>query len=198
MNVMRTLILSLGLAVLIILGIVFVMLPVGWKFLPLVFMVPVLAVLMVQFNAVPEADRNPGEESTIGTAQDVPVEGVEGEGRSPEVLRRANRVFGPIIAGMIIDLVDFATFGPVGLVLGLPVGGLAGYWMGKALGFGRRGSVWCAVSAGVYCTIPGTEMIPLATIVGACARFREYPKRRRGKSAGRQAKRSAFCAPGSG
>ena len=91
----------------------------------------------------------------------------------PQTLQRLNRAFGPIAAGVIIDLVDFATFGPIGLVLGLPVGGLAGYWMGQCLGLERKACLWCALAAGIYCTIPFTELIPLATIVGAYARFRE-------------------------
>ena len=88
-------------------------------------------------------------------------------------LRRLNRAFGPIAAGVIIDLVDLATFGPIGLVLGLPVGGLAGYWMGTCLGLDRKARLLCALAAGIYCTIPFTELIPLATLVGAYARFRE-------------------------
>lgn len=88
-------------------------------------------------------------------------------------LRRLNRAFGPIAAGVIIDLVDLATFGPIGLVLGLPIGGLAGYWMGTCLGLDRKACLLCALAAGIYCTIPFTELIPLATLVGAYARFRE-------------------------
>jgi len=87
--------------------------------------------------------------------------------------RRLNRAFGPIVAGMLIDFVDLATFGPIGYVLGLPVGGLAGYWMGRCLGLERKASLFCALAAGFYCTIPYTEAIPLATLVGAYARFRE-------------------------
>ena len=86
---------------------------------------------------------------------------------------RLNRAFGPVVAGLVIDFVDFATFGPIGLYLGLPIGGFAGYWMGRALGLDRKPSLLCALLAGVYCMIPGTEMIPVATIVGALARYRE-------------------------
>jgi len=96
------------------------------------------------------------------------------EPQQPAVLaRRLNRAFGPIVAGAVIDAVDFATFGPIGFILGLPVGGVAGYWMGRCLGLSRRSSFYCALAAGVYCTIPFTELIPLATLVGAYARFRE-------------------------
>lgn len=86
---------------------------------------------------------------------------------------RLNRAFGPVVAGLIIDLVDLATFGPLGLVLGLPIGAFAGYWMGRALGLAPKPSLLCALAAGIYCTLPGTEMLPIATVVGACARYYE-------------------------
>ena len=92
---------------------------------------------------------------------------------TPSQAQRLNRAFGPVIAGLVIDLVDLATFGPIGLVLGLPVGGFAGYWMGRSLGLNIKPSLLCALVAGIYCTIPGTEMLPLATIVGATARYYE-------------------------
>ena len=91
----------------------------------------------------------------------------------PGQAARLNRAFGPVVAGLIIDLVDLATFGPIGLVLGLPIGGAAGYWMGRTLGLNKKASLLCALAAGVYCTIPGTEMLPIATVVGACARYYE-------------------------
>jgi hypothetical protein len=90
-----------------------------------------------------------------------------------KVLKRANRAFGPIAAGIIIDVIDFATFGPIGFILGLPVGGLAGFWMGRCLGLSKIASFYCAIAAGIYCTIPFTELIPLATMVGAYVRFKE-------------------------
>ena len=91
----------------------------------------------------------------------------------PSQIQRLNRAFGPVVAGLVIDFVDLATFGPIGLYLDLPIGGFAGYWMGRALGLDRKPSVLCALLAGVYCMIPGTEMIPVATVVGALARYRE-------------------------
>ncbi|HPF99728.1 MAG TPA: hypothetical protein PLE77_06645 [Kiritimatiellia bacterium] len=98
---------------------------------------------------------------------------------SPPIAARLNRAFGPILAGVIIDVVDLATFGPIGLVLGLPIGGLAGYWMGTCLGLDRKACVLCALAAGIYCMIPFTEVLPLATLVGAYARFRETANEKR-------------------
>jgi hypothetical protein len=91
----------------------------------------------------------------------------------PSQARRLNRAFGPVVAGLLIDFVDLSTFGPLGLYLGIPIGGFAGYWMGRALGLERKPSLVCALAAAVYSTLPGTEMIPLATIVGALARYHE-------------------------
>jgi hypothetical protein len=92
--------------------------------------------------------------------------------------KRLNRAFGPVIAGLIIDLVDLSTFGPMGFYFGLPLGGGCGYWMGRTLGLTRKQSLTCAIAAGIYCTIPVSEFLPLATLVGAFARYRESGKSR--------------------
>ena len=106
-----------------------------------------------------------------------PVQAEDAPLPPPTQAQRLNRAFGPVVAGLVIDLVDLATFGPIGLFLGLPIGAFAGYWMGRALGLERKPSLLCALAAGIYCTIPGTEMLPLATLVGAFARYRESSPR---------------------
>ena len=89
---------------------------------------------------------------------------------------RYNHAFGPVAAGLIIDAVDFVTFGPVGLALGFPVGAAAGYWLARSLRLETNPSLLCALIAGVYCTIPGTELLPLATLVGALVRLEDVPE----------------------
>lgn len=150
------------------LAICFIFLPEGWNLIPLALLALVLAGCSGKFRMLRGAPSGPPPPAPTAGSAPEPI---------PALARRANRVFGPIIAGMLIDLLDLATFGPVGLVLGLPIGGLAGYWMGKALGLSRRASAWCALAAGIYCAIPGTEYFPLATIIGACARFQESGRR---------------------
>jgi hypothetical protein len=86
---------------------------------------------------------------------------------------RLNRAFGPIAAGIMLDLLDLTTFGPIGLVIGLPVGAAAGWWMASALGVEKKNRKWFALAAAVYCTIPFTEVIPLATLTGAYVRFKQ-------------------------
>ena len=175
MESQRIITLGLGCLALVVLLVVFVFTPNGWNLLPLLLMALVILALSARMKAI---ERLPPERvSAVGPA------GVgnpgSGQGQLPESIHRANRIFGPIMAGMIIDLVDVATFGQMGLALGLPIGAFAGYWMGTALGLSRRAAALCAVAAGIYCTIPGTEFIPLATIVGACVRYRENGKQGR-------------------
>ncbi len=90
-----------------------------------------------------------------------------------QTLSRLNHAMGPVMAGMLIDGLDLITFGPVGLVLGLPLGAAAGYWLGQSMGLDKPGRLICALAAGIYCTIPFTELLPLGTIVGALCRFQE-------------------------
>lgn len=92
---------------------------------------------------------------------------------------RLNRAFGPVAAGLVIDALDIATFGPIGLFVGLPLGALMGYWMGQSLGLEPKARGWCALAAGIYCMVPATEFLPLATLLGAYARYRSSdPKKK--------------------
>jgi len=112
----------------------------------------------------------------MSTPENLPAETTEPESRPPnpnQQTKRLNRAFGPVVAGLIIDLVDLSTFGPMGFYFGLPLGGGCGYWMGRTLGLTRKQSLYCAIAAGIYCMIPVSEFLPLATLVGAFARYRE-------------------------
>lgn len=91
----------------------------------------------------------------------------------PSFGKRLNYALGPIAAGILLDLLDLATFGPVGLIIGLPVGAAAGWWMAGALGVEKENRKWFALGAAIYCAIPFTELIPLATLTGAFVRFKQ-------------------------
>ena len=93
--------------------------------------------------------------------------------KGPEVAQRLNRVMGPLMAGVIIDLFDILTLGPVGIVFGVPIGGAAGYWLGKCLGLSTRACWGCAAAAAIYCSVPFTEFVPLGSLIGAYVRFME-------------------------
>lgn len=84
---------------------------------------------------------------------------------------RTAGVLGPVLAGAILDGIDLLTQGPMGLRLGFPIGGVAGYFLARGLGLSRRAALLVGALAGAYCALPGTARLPLATLVGLWARF---------------------------
>lgn len=83
------------------------------------------------------------------------------------------QLLGPIAAGLLLDLADFATLGPVGLWAGLVVGGTAGYLLALGLGVRPERRWGYALAAGVYCSLPFTGYLPVATLLGAMIRLGE-------------------------
>jgi hypothetical protein len=93
------------------------------------------------------------------------------------LLRRLESAFGPIVAGLLIDVMDLSTMGPIGLICGMPLGGGLAYWICSIYGIPMKQRwIWVAL-AGIYCTIPSTGFIPVATFTGAYVRFRNPPPR---------------------
>ena len=94
------------------------------------------------------------------------------------LIYRLHRAFGPLAGALILDCVDLATFGPLGLG-GLFIGAGIGWWISSIYNFSGTARILWAVLAGIYCLMPFTEMIPIATIISAVARFevKEYPGR---------------------
>ena len=105
-------------------------------------------------------------------AERLPLEGEPGQAR-PGTGKRLVHALSPVIAGLIIDMVDAGTFGPIGLRLGLPIGGLAGYWLAGPMGFRGKRRLYVALAAGLYCWLPMTSVVPLGTLLGVLARFRK-------------------------
>jgi hypothetical protein len=68
--------------------------------------------------------------------------------------------------GFLLDALDVLTFGPIGLRGGLIVGSIAGYFLLSSLQVPFRFRVPLAVLAGMYCAMPGTELLPLGTLLG--------------------------------
>lgn len=92
--------------------------------------------------------------------------------------RRLRQAFRPIVPGLMLDLVDFLTFGPLGLYLGIIVGCPIGYYIcAKArLPFSKR--LLGAALAGIYCTMPFTGWLPAAALLGFYTRFWDNPRDR--------------------
>ena len=89
--------------------------------------------------------------------------------------RLYNAIF-PIIGGLILDFADFVTLGPIGLYTGMIVGCTVGWLIGGIYNFSRNGRIICSILAGIYCTIPGTFFLPLATAISVISRFNQKPK----------------------
>ncbi len=95
--------------------------------------------------------------------------------KKPSPMERLYVALFPILGGLILDFADLATFGPIGLYAGMIVGCTVGWLISGIYGFSRNGRVIFSLLAGIYCTIPGTFFLPLATVISAMTRFREKP-----------------------
>ncbi len=89
---------------------------------------------------------------------------------------RLLNAFGPLGAGLLLDFADLSTFGIVGFYLGPIIGGLLGWWLASVYRFGVLGQCIIILIAAVYCALPGTGMVPLATLVFALIKFAEKKK----------------------
>lgn len=82
----------------------------------------------------------------------------------------------PILGGVVIDVVDLATIGGLGIVGGMLVGSFVSYAVFRQQGMGRFKSMALGALGGVYCAIPFTEALPLATLLTLISSFVSSPK----------------------
>lgn len=83
----------------------------------------------------------------------------------------------PVFLGMLIDLLDFATFGPIGIRIGFIVGGLLTALVCMLQGVRMRYTLLMALAAGLYCAFPMTERLPLATLIALFMKFTRSGRR---------------------
>lgn len=88
-------------------------------------------------------------------------------------MQRLHRALGPIAGGLVLDFVDLATLGPIGLIAGPFLGFAAAMWVCSVYNFSTSKKIWLSLLAGLYCTIPMTAPFPLATLTMALCRFFE-------------------------
>ena len=117
-----------------------------------------------------EKDKNNTSETPPDKLPTVPVESF---GPPKNILPRLQKAFGPILGGLLIDFLDLATFGPIGIGMGVVVGMIAGYWVTSFYDLQKKHQLWWTVIAGIYCAVPFTEAFPFATLIGAFARYFE-------------------------
>jgi hypothetical protein len=68
----------------------------------------------------------------------------------------------PILAGLIVDVVNIFTFGFVGFVAGAAIG----FWAANSHRMPVILSLMIATAVGWYCGLPLPRTVPLATLVG--------------------------------
>lgn len=94
-----------------------------------------------------------------------PESGGRGRPYGPPPPRRGGEPWSPLRAGLLLDALDLLTFGPLGLRGGLLLGAVAAFLLLSKVGVPLRVRVPLAVAAGLYCAIPGTELLPLGTLL---------------------------------
>lgn len=77
----------------------------------------------------------------------------------------------PIAGGLAIDVVDFATMGPIGVFAGAIVGGFVTWTVASRHGLSSRMVAMMTFLGALYCTIPFTELLPLATLLAIVSRL---------------------------
>ncbi len=92
------------------------------------------------------------------------------DGETPPASRapRWRRALRPLLAGLFLDLVNYATPTPG---LGFFLGALAGWWVGGRLGLPLTWRLALCAGSAAYCAIPGRQPLPLGTILGAFCRI---------------------------
>lgn len=88
--------------------------------------------------------------------------------RSPRSRFRA--ALEPIAAGIVLDVIDFVPLPPL---LGFLLGVLVASQLVRHLRLRVRSRALLVLACGAYCAVPFTNVLPLATLLGAAARFLE-------------------------
>jgi len=96
-------------------------------------------------------------------------------GEAPTFWQRLYAALGPVAGGMLLDGLDIATFGPMGIYVGWAVGAAVGWWLAGIYGFRTAGRLAIALAAALYLTVPFSEPFPVATAVSAASRFFRQP-----------------------
>ena len=79
--------------------------------------------------------------------------------------------FFPLIGGLVIDFADLLTPGLLGIYGGMLVGITIGWLITGIYNLKPRSRLIWSLLAGIYCTIPGTFWLPIATVIGAFGRY---------------------------
>ena len=75
----------------------------------------------------------------------------------------------PLFGAMLLDLADLFSLGPQALPLAVLVAAPLGWAVAAGRGCKRNGRLVSALVAGIYCLLPGMELIPAATATSLLA-----------------------------
>ena len=93
-------------------------------------------------------------------------------------LQRFQTAVGPALPGVLLDLVDALSLTRyVGPFISFPAGAAVGIWLSSYYQISWRWKLMIIVSSGLYTLTPGTEAIPLATLLTCLGRFVESAHR---------------------
>ena len=82
--------------------------------------------------------------------------------------------WGPIVAGLLLDLADVVTPNPR---IGLAVGFVVGLFAGTRMGLPIKGRLMLAGVGAAYCSLAATTTLPIGTVVGLLYRTGIFGRR---------------------
>jgi hypothetical protein len=95
------------------------------------------------------------------------------ERRTSDAAASGAAAWAPLVAAMLLDVADFLSLGPQGVVIGLLVGTALGWRVAATSGLSAKWRLASAAAAAVYCMLPGTELVPLASVLTTALRVRQ-------------------------
>lgn len=121
--------------------------------------------------AGPTAPPEPTKAITSTTPPAVPLVGELEEAHARGGWQALLPLLAPLWGGFLLDVADFFSWTavPPMLVAGAVAGVPLGWWIASTLGFSQKWRLLAAVGAGIYCLLPFTELLPLATIATTIA-----------------------------
>ena len=81
-----------------------------------------------------------------------------------------------VLGGLMIDVADVITLGGLGGVGGFLVGGLLTFGVCSSQGVSRFRTAALTMAGAVYCALPFTEALPLATLLALVSQLAPRPK----------------------